>query len=139
MQGVFKEFTKKASQSIDLTSFRVFSIWSFQRESTRVVSKKSTGLFLLVAFRFALSTPTPFRLSFCSIKNVSFAFAHDTFFGASNGSRTRDLVLTKDALCQLSYGSTKLCITSKNLILFHHLLCVFQLFFLFFGLHYLLL
>ena len=27
------------------------------------------------------------------------------FFGAYNGSRTRDLILTKDALCQLSYIS----------------------------------
>ena len=31
--------------------------------------------------------------------------ATKTKIGASNGSRTRDLVLTKDALCQLSYGS----------------------------------
>ena len=30
------------------------------------------------------------------------------FYGASNGSRTRDLVLTKDALCQLSYGSANI-------------------------------
>ena len=45
------------------------------------------------------------RLMICRINQNPSSF-DEGFFGAATGIRTRDLILTKDVLCQLSHSST---------------------------------
>ena len=45
------------------------------------------------------------RLRIC-LKNQNPPSFDEGFFGAATGIRTRDLILTKDVLCQLSHSST---------------------------------
>ena len=40
------------------------------------------------------------------LKNQNPSSSDEGFFGAATGIRTRDLILTKDVLCQLSHSST---------------------------------
>ena len=45
------------------------------------------------------------------LKNQNPPSFDEGFFGAATGIRTRDLILTKDVLCQLSHSSTYNCLS----------------------------